>query len=336
MYLHFYVLVNIFVKYLAEVISGNVCLDRTLSFATEYSVKYWGSCNGFPESSIQDFVNGGTNACHTKCQINLKYESKNWNKLVVLSMVFDSYNITSRTTCVARLNEAQLLVNCSNLRKEQLGIFFNSDCRETNNAECSKWNNFCVCHCHPGYIMQYGHCIQARKNDNLAAAQLENNENIGGILGALFGGLLLGFIITTGIGFIMHRRFRLIIQKRTDQKLMHSKNKTCNRTIDTDITQQDKQRQVLNVPPLTRSEQSPEYSNTSGQQNTVTVTDDVYNHLNEEEETQDGDTYDHACAATKKVQAIEFGDYCNHQGLNDDYNLSAGTTTDDYSTLEHI
>lgn len=88
--------------------------------------------------------------------------------------------------------------------------------------------------------------------------------------------------------------------------------------------------------PLTRSEQSPEYSNTSGQLSAVIVTDDVYNHLNEEEETQDDDTYDHACAATKKVQAIELGDYSNHQGLSDDYNLSTGTATDDYFTLEHI
>lgn len=96
------------------------------------------------------------------------------------------------------------------------------------------------------------------------------------------------------------------------------------------------QRQVLNVSPLTRSEQNPEYRNTSEQQSAVTVTDDVYNHLNEKEETQDGDTYDHACAVTKKGQVIELGDYSCHEGLNDDYNLSAGIGTDDYSTLEHI
>lgn len=42
---------------------------------------------------------------------------------------------------------------------EQLGIFFNSDCKERN-AECSKWDYFCVCHCDPGYFMYYGHCIK--------------------------------------------------------------------------------------------------------------------------------------------------------------------------------
>lgn len=92
----------------------------------------------------------------------------------------------------------------------------------------------------------------------------------------------------------------------------------------------------LNVSPLTRSEKSPEYRNTSGQQNTVTVTDDVYNFLNEKEENQDGDFYDHACAATKRGHAIELGDYSNQNSLNDDFNLSAGTETDNYSTLQHI
>lgn len=92
------------------------------------------------------------------------------------------------------------------------------------------------------------------------------------------------------------------------------------------------QRQVLNVSPLTQSERSPEYSNTPGQQTTVTVTDDVYNHLNEKEETQDGDTYDHACTTTTSGHVMMLRDYNNH-GLNDDNNLSGNA---DYSTLEHI
>lgn len=114
---------------------------------------------------------------------------------------------------------------------------------------------------------------------------------------------------------------------------MYSKNETYSRTRDKDIIQHNKQMQVLNVSPLTRSEKLPEYSNT---QRAVLVNDDVYNHLNEKEEAQDRDTYDHACAATISGHAIELGDYSNHDGLNDDYNLSARKGTDDYSTLEHI
>lgn len=60
------------------------------------------------------------------------------------------------------------------------------------------------------------------------------------------------------------------------------------------------QKKVLNVSPIARSQESPEYSNMSGKQFAVTATDDVYNHLNEKEETQDENTYDHACAAAAK------------------------------------
>lgn len=186
-----------------------------------------------------------------------------------------------------------------------------------------------------GYIASNSSdCVLTNQIENHTVTQTENNENVGAILGALFAGLLFGFIISTGIGFIIYRRFRSNIKKRTDPTLMFSMNKTYNRTKDEGIIQQDKQRQVLNGSPLTRSERSPEYRNTSGQQNTVT--DDVYSHLNEKEETQDGDTYDHACAATKSGHVINLGNYSYHNGLNDDNNLSAGTGTDDYSTLEHI
>lgn len=43
----------------------------------------------------------------------------------------------------------------------QLGIFWNSDCKERN-AECSKWKQICVCHCDPEYSMTNGHCIQGK------------------------------------------------------------------------------------------------------------------------------------------------------------------------------
>lgn len=62
--------------------------------------------------------------------------------------------------------------------------------------------------------------------------------------------------------------------------------------------------------------------------------EDVYNHLNEKEETQNEDTYDHACAASISGHMIEFGDYGNHPGLGDDFAISSKTETDDYSTLE--
>lgn len=94
------------------------------------------------------------------------------------------------------------------------------------------------------------------------------------------------------------------------------------------------QKKVLNVSPKTRSQESPKYSNTSGKQHVVTVTDDVYNHLNEKDKNHDDDNYDHVCAATTSGHVHELSEYSNHHGL--DSHFSAGMGTDDYSTLEHI
>lgn len=62
----------------------------------------------------------------------------------------------------------------------------------------------------------------------------------------------------------------------------------------------------------------------------------MYNHLNDKEETQDEDTYDHACAASVSGHANDLGDYSNDHGLNNNLIMSGGTGTDDYSTLEQM
>lgn len=66
----------------------------------------------------------------------------------------------------------------------------------------------------------------------------------------------------------------------------------------------------------------------------MTATDDVYNHLNEKEKAQEEDTYDHACASVSR-HANDLEDYSN-QPVLDDFVMSGGTETDDYSTIEKI
>lgn len=73
-------------------------------------------------------------------------------------------------------------------------------------------------------------------------------------------------------------------------------------------------------------------------QNKVIVKDGLCNHLNEKEESQNKDTYDHACPVTISGHAIGLDDSStwDHHSLNDDYGLSAGTGTDEYSSLEQM
>lgn len=44
---------------------------------------------------------------------------------------------------------------------------------------------------------------------------------MGLMIGALFGGLLIGVIITSGIAYLMHRRSRYSIDKRYSSTLLH-------------------------------------------------------------------------------------------------------------------
>lgn len=88
--------------------------------------------------------------------------------------------------------------------------------------------------------------------------------------------------------------------------------------------------------PLTRSEDLPEYSNIAEKQNAMKVTDDVYNHLNEKDKNLDDDNYDHACATAISGHVNDLSVYSSHHGIDDDYELSAGTGTNDYANLEHI
>lgn len=95
------------------------------------------------------------------------------------------------------------------------------------------------------------------------------------------------------------------------------------------------QKKVLNVSPLTRSQESPEHCNTSGKQSAAGLMDDVYNHLNEIKETVTENTYDHACAVSAKSQNKDLDDYSYLRGINGNTVVSGGTGDDNYSTLEH-
>ena len=54
------------------------------------------------------------------------------------------------------------------------------------------------------------------------------------------------------------------------------------------------QREVINIEPNL----PPEYCNVSNKSVRQPRNEDIYNHLNEKEEREDSDNYDHACAAT--------------------------------------
>ena len=89
----------------------------------------------------------------------------------------------------------------------------------------------------------------------------------------------------------------------------------------------------MNVSPYAPSDETPEYGNVS--QTSVTRTDDIYNHLNEKEEQDGEDYYDHACAATGLTRGGYFGsEYSSMRDVDKGCGKSAKNGADNYFTLE--
>ena len=88
------------------------------------------------------------------------------------------------------------------------------------------------------------------------------------------------------------------------------------------------------MPPYTPSSQSPEYGNISQTSRTKRANEDIYNHLNEKENPDDDDNYDHACAATGHTRGNFDSDYSSMRDMDKGYSSSVAKGTDDYFTLE--
>ena len=92
-------------------------------------------------------------------------------------------------------------------------------------------------------------------------------------------------------------------------------------------------RKVVNVPPYAPSDETPENGNIA--QTSVTRTEDIYNHLNEKEELDGEDDYDHACAATGLSRGGYFdSDYSSMRDVDKGCSKSAKNGNDSYFTLE--
>lgn len=248
-----YVLVTLLVacKSSAKILQRDVCLDPVLLFVTAHS-----SCKEFYEHDVNDsFQKGTASTCHATCQIKLDYWDKTWNNLKFVSLEFEGYNYSTEKCC-SSANTARLYINCSRWRKEQLRIIWSNNCSESH-ADCFKWFGLCICHCEPGYLMIDGGCLQIKSS----------TTNIGPILGALLGGLLIGVVITAGFGFVTYKRFRSNVEQRKEPLVLFSMNDTYGRTKNDDIlpeephVHQHEQERVVNVYPLTGSEDLPEYGN---------------------------------------------------------------------------
>nr|XP_022297502.1 protein draper-like [Crassostrea virginica] len=193
-------------------------------------------------------------------------------------------------------------------------VFINSDCHEilplnrscVHDMQCAR-SLYAVCSngkcdCIAGYKAENSSdCVLGVHQevfDQHQDAQGSKSVHVSTV-GILFGGFFLGVFFTAGFVFIIYRKFKFSGIKRTEPSVLFTEKVYSLAKADEFIqsgpsSPQNTMREVINIAP----HKPPEYSYVSHKPQRQPRNEDIYNHLNEKEEREDSNNYDHACAAT--------------------------------------
>nr|XP_034306362.1 uncharacterized protein LOC105333042 [Crassostrea gigas] len=193
----------------------------------------------------------------------------------------------------------------------QGNLSLNQSC--TVHEQCSSSNySRCVeekCTCMEGYTAEnLTHCIKFQPNEFEHSVRNPQDNNIGKILGTLFGGILIGVILTAVVAFLMFKKMQTKIRKREEPSVSFANDVIYSSAIVVergDITGSQAnyaKRKVVNALPYACAEKGAVYSLVTSKPSVEhPTTEGVYNHLREQEKKDDNehnDNYDHACAAS--------------------------------------
>lgn len=203
----------------------------------------------------------------------------------------------------------------------QGNLSLNQSC--TVHEQCSSSNySRCVdekCTCMEGYTAEnLTSCIKFQPNEFEHPVRNQQDNNIGKILGTLFGGMLIGVILTAVIALLVFQKLRTKLKKKEEPSVSFANDALYSSAIVVereDITgsqANDKKQKVINVLPYACSEKGAVYSFVNRKPIIEQpTTEGGYNHLREEEnhDNEHDDNYDHACAAS--YLDTEHSVYCN-------------------------
>lgn len=188
-------------------------------------------------------------------------------------------------------------------------VLFNLECHEGNlalNQSCSLSEQCagspyasCLggkCSCFKGYTaMNSTDCVQKK-------------SNIGPILGALFGGLILGVILTTVAVMIISRRSNKHVNKREELNVTFAEGESSAKIVDHSHNQNVQTKyKTREISPYSCSEEKSIHKPRNGQ-----TQDDVYNHLHEQVKRDDADYYDHACTNSADIEDMSDYSHLRH------------------------
>nr|XP_022296134.1 uncharacterized protein LOC111105927 [Crassostrea virginica] len=236
--------------------------------------------------------------------------------------------------CICHCHSEYMMVNGHCVKES---VLLNQTCEI--NAQCmgTPYATCCggVCTCIEGYKpTTSSECVLNLQGPSQAESRGGNTDvrrsDVGLIIGVLFGGICLGALITTGIAFVIFKRSQFTSGKREEPNVVFADNKAYS-VISVEINGGEEnpscpnvQQKAISSSKHNNSKEIPEYSNHSGN---AKKQDDVYNHLNEKDDSVDDDTYDHASAAIEHE-----GDANDYSSVDDIEKKTA--VSDNYFTLE--
>lgn len=265
-------------------IEKNLCLETAVAFM------YGGKKCHFDKSDAQDSLENKETKCQMKCEVKLEGINNDDNSLWLVDITFGSaiYYIYPSCPYNNGHNMLNMFINCS--KWKAVNVPFGGYCKLDEQCQGSEHAVVCElgrCVCRPGYVLSHLECH-------------EEETNVGTTLGALFGGLLLGVVLTTVAVMIIYWRSKQHVNKREEPQVTFAENESSAKIVD---HQQNVQTEYITqeIPPYSCSEEKSIYDNASGKTKNGQTQDDVYNHIHEQVKRDDANYYDHICANSAHI-----------------------------------
>nr|XP_034330405.1 uncharacterized protein LOC105322814 isoform X6 [Crassostrea gigas] len=289
-------------------IEGNLCLETIIKFIFDQN-----KCDFNREYAVK-LLNDYNITCQTKCKITIEDIDFDRNRLRSVDVIF-SDNTYTYEPCTWPYYPHALSMNiiCPTWNKVKVPV--GGYCKVDEQCQGSNHSGVCQlgkCVCRDGYLLYNLECHEGQEITLPSSLQHHQEAKIGTTLGALFGGILLGVILTTATVAIIYRRSKNHVNKREELNVTFSDSDACSsakvagpnsfQNIQTKAKERD-------VSPYSCSEETSNYNNMYGKPRNGQTQNDVYNHLNEQGKQDDADYYDHACAAPDYAPIGDTGDY---------------------------
>ncbi|XP_052678268.1 uncharacterized protein LOC128159243 [Crassostrea angulata] len=137
-------------------INRNICLETAVRFIHgPYRCQFSSS---YADAALKEGV-----TCTNKCNVQIHYLNNQYTYYVSQVHVKIGNERTFMQSICDSPHMAYLIrdmyIKCSSWNKDKYTVMNTTDC-QLNSAQCERIDNYCICHCYPGYSIINGSCLK--------------------------------------------------------------------------------------------------------------------------------------------------------------------------------